>query len=234
MRMRLLFVKDFLDLIFPRNCELCTRALFDYEFCLCTICEGKLPITSYHLRATDNDLKDKLQGLTRVLRVLAFLKFTKYGKSQRLLHQLKYRNKPQVGYYLGKKYGQLLLKQDYSKSWDCIVPVPLHRMKLKRRGYNQSEEFAKGLAESLGIQMENILERIVATETQTKKSRLERMGNVEEVFQLKSNISVQNRNILLVDDVITTGATLCSSANVLLANGAKNVDLATIAAGGKI
>jgi predicted amidophosphoribosyltransferase len=102
--MRLFFWKDFIDLIFPRNCALCKRALFDFEPCLCTICQGMLPRANFHLRPFDNELTSKLQGLMPVHRVMAFLRFTKKGKSQTLLHLLKYKNKPELGEELGRLY----------------------------------------------------------------------------------------------------------------------------------
>lgn len=232
--MRLLFLKDFLDLIFPRNCPLCAQTLLESEDVICLACLGQLPVTSYHLRSRDNDLKSKIAGLTRADQVMAYLKFTKSGQSQQILHLLKYRNKPEIARLLGKNYAALLFQQGTSTAWDVLVPVPLHPIKHQRRGYNQSEEFAKGLGEGLAIPMENLIKRAVFTETQTKKSRLERLQNVEDVFQCISASKVSGKSILLVDDVITTGATLCACANVLWANGAKNVDLVTIAAGGKI
>ena len=189
-------------------------------------------ITSYHLRPIDNDLCDKVKGLSTVGMVMAYLKFTKGGNSQKLLHQLKYRNKPQLAKELGSMYGKILNDTGFDKSWDMIVPVPLHPLKQSRRGYNQSEQFGLGLSQSLSVKLENALIRGKFTETQTQKSRLQRMDNMDEVFQISPYASISDKSILLVDDVMTTGATLCACANVLLANGAKNVDLVTIAAGG--
>ena len=111
--MRLFFWKDFIDLIFPRNCALCKRALFDFEPCLCTICQGMLPKANFHLRPFDNELTSKLQGLMPVHRVMAFLRFTKKGKSQTLLHLLKYKNKPELGEELGRLYGLSLLDNGF-------------------------------------------------------------------------------------------------------------------------
>jgi ComF family protein len=230
--MRLLFLKDFLDLIFPRNCPQCGRALFDFETCLCTVCQGSLPLANFHLRPYDNELTSKIKGLTQVNRAMAFLRFSKKGKSQKLLHQLKYRNMPEIGEEMGRLFGLSLKQHGYGKEWDVIVPVPLHPMKQKRRGYNQSEKFGIGLSKALDIKLENVLDRKKFTETQTKKTRLQRLDNVEEVFELKNGEKIEGLRILLVDDVITTGATLCACANVLLDCGAKHVDLATIAAGG--
>jgi ComF family protein len=230
--MRLLFAKDFLDLIFPRNCILCGRTLFDHENCLCSICVGLLPRTSYHLRSEENDLTSKVKGLSEIGRVMAFLKFTKSGNSQKLLHELKYRNKSDLARELGKLYGKILFDSGFKSTWNQIVPVPLHLLKQQRRGYNQSEQFAIGLSKVLEIPVVIALERTKFTETQTKKSRLQRLNNVEEVFGLTKDLSIDNKSVMLVDDVMTTGATLCACANVLLAGGAKNVDLVTIAAGG--
>lgn len=225
--------KDFLDLIFPRNCPQCGRSLFDFEPCLCTICQGSLPVANFHLRPYENELTAKIRGLTQVNRAMAFLRFSKKGNSQKLLHQFKYKNKPEIGEEMGRLYGLLLAQSGFLKEWDVIVPVPLHPMKQKRRGFNQSEKFAIGLSKPLEIRVWNLLERKKFTETQTKKSRLERLDNVDEVFEPKAGENISGLRILLVDDVITTGATLCSCANVLLANGAKHVDLVTIAAGGQ-
>ncbi len=229
---RLFFFKDFLDLIFPQNCVSCGRNLFDWELSLCGICKNKLPVSSYHLRPLDNDLTQKLQGLCPVSRCISFLKFSRKGMSQKLLHTLKYRNKPELGRVLGNLFGKTLIETDFAGTWDAIVPVPLHPQKLKRRGYNQSEEFAKGIAEVLAISVENCLERRKWTETQTNKSRIERIENVSGVFEIKNTAQILGKNLLLVDDVITTGATLAASATILWENGAKTVDLATIAAGG--
>jgi ComF family protein len=230
--MSLFFWKDFVDLIFPRLCPLCRRALFDFEPCLCTICQGTLPRANFHLRAEDNELTSKLRGLYPVHRVMAFLRFTKKGNSQALLHLLKYKNKPELAEDLGRLYGLSLTRSGYLNQWDIIVPVPLHALKKQRRGYNQSEQFALGLSRSLGIPAEELLLRIKNTPTQTRKSRLERQSNVDEVFALKSGKKVTGKRVLLVDDVLTTGATLGACARVLWADGANLVDLATIAAGG--
>jgi len=173
-----------------------------------------------------------VKGLSEIGRVMAFLKFTKEGKSQKLLHELKYRNKADLARELGKLYGIMLLESGYKNVWDQIVPVPLHPLKQQRRGYNQSEQFANGLSGVLEIPVVIALARTKFTETQTNKSRLQRLDNVEEVFSLGPDKSVSQNSIMLVDDVMTTGATLCACANVLLASGAKNVDLVTIAAGG--
>ena len=231
--MQLFFWKDFLDLIFPRNCPLCKQALFEFEACLCTVCKGLLPRANFHLRPFDNELTSKLQGLIPVHRVIAFLHFSKNGRSQNLLHQLKYKNQPEIGEELGRMYGSTLGLNGFSGLWDVVVAVPLHPRKKARRGYNQSECFGRGLSKSLAIPYSELLVRRKFTDTQTNKSRLERLANVENVFELQPGVPIQELRVLLVDDILTTGATLCAAATALLEGGAKLVDLATIAAGGR-
>jgi ComF family protein len=167
-----------------------------------------------------------------VHRVMAFLRFTKKGKSQTLLHLLKYKNKSELGEELGRLYGLSLLEKGFAGFWDVLVAVPLHPLKKQRRGYNQSECFARGLSKVLGIPYRELLVRRKFTATQTNKSRLERLENVDDVFALNEGQVTQGLRILLVDDILTTGATLCACAQTLLQGGAKHVDLATIAAGG--
>ncbi|MHA7130498.1 ComF family protein [Algoriphagus namhaensis] len=228
--MRLFLAKDFFDLVFPRTCEICSCSLLDTEQSLCLTCIGLLPLANYHLRPFDNDLRQKVQGLAEVRAVFSFLRFTQSGASQKMLHAIKYRGKAELAQKLGELYGEILYKHfDYSA--DALVPVPLHPLKKKRRGYNQSEEFARGLSKTLHIPVSDLLQRIRFTETQTKKSRSERLGNVDGVFEMKDGMACENLSLMLIDDVMTTGATLCSAANELQAKGAKTVDFITIAAG---
>jgi len=170
-------------------------------------------------------------GLTKPNLVMSFLRFSKKGASQSLLHQLKYKNKPEIGVELGRLYGNILNENGFTINWDQITPVPLHPLKQKKRGYNQSEQFAKGLSVALGIPVVLSLIRVQFTETQTSKSRMERIENVAEVFDVDPKNEVQGKRLLLVDDVMTTGATLITCANVLHSYGSAKVDLAVIAAG---
>jgi ComF family protein len=149
-----------------------------------------------------------------------------------MLHALKYEGARDVGIEIGKLYGRELMQSDVFASSERIVPVPLHPEKQRIRGFNQSEIFARGISESIpGIQYSNAVERAIPTSSQTRKSRFERWKNVETVFQPgPDSASIAGKKVLLVDDVVTTGATLESCAAVLLRNGATSVCIACIAA----
>ncbi|MFH1004622.1 MAG: phosphoribosyltransferase family protein [Bacteroidota bacterium] len=156
--------------------------------------------------------------------------FLKGGKVQHLIHQLKYRGKKEIGVSIGKYYGNELKSSPLFRGMNIIIPVPLHPEKLKKRGYNQSETFAHGLSKSLEIENENdLLIRAYSSETQTKKSRFARWKNVESIFKITQPKKLQDKHILLVDDVVTTGATLESCAHKILDVPGTKVSVATIA-----
>jgi len=222
--------QDFINMIFPRTCWTCQEIIGTHSLPICTTCQYDLPETNFHLCPTQNPLTDKFIQ-TNIRFALAFYYFIKEGRTQRLLHELKYQNQTEVGELLGRWYGNLLRKNDFADKFDLIVPVPLHKKKLKSRGYNQSDFWAKGLSEALQIDWKaNALLKNIETESQTRKSRIERMDNVSQVFAKNPQIDLKNKHILLVDDVLTTGATLIECANVLLKAEVASVSIAVIAA----
>ncbi|MBI3221067.1 MAG: ComF family protein [Bacteroidetes bacterium] len=199
------------------------------EDILCTHCLVELPKTQYH-EWSDNPIKNRLSVRLPVVHAWAYLKFRKTGLVQHLLHQLKYNNHPEVGLKLGKAYAYDLKKAGHEKSFDLIIPVPLHPSRRRRRGYNQSAKFAEGLSSELNIPFDdNISLRTISTVTQTKKSKLQRWENVESVFALHHTDKIIGKRILLVDDVITTGATIEACGNHLLKNGCAELSVACIA-----
>jgi ComF family protein len=221
--------KDFLSLFFPNYCFGCNQSLVKGEDTLCTGCLLDLPKTNYHLM-DENPIKNKLTGRLPLKHALAFLKFRKAGIVQHLMHQLKYNNQPEVGIKLGRSYGHELAKSGYQNEFDVIVPVPLHASRQRKRGYNQSAKFAEGLSEALGVPWdESISVRTSTTSTQTKKSKHERWENVKNVFDINDYQKIKDLRILLVDDVITTGATIEACGQHLINNQCRELSIACIA-----
>ncbi len=178
----------------------------------------------------DNPIKTKLIGRLSLKYAWAFLKFRKTGIVQHLLHQLKYNNQPEVAIKIGRIYGQELVQSGFQNEFDVIVPVPLHGSRQKKRGYNQSSKFAQGLSEALTIPWdESISIRTTTTTTQTKKSKQARWENVKSVFDIRESENIRGQRILLVDDVITTGATMEACGQHLLDHYCKELSIACIA-----
>ncbi|RSK23810.1 ComF family protein [Hymenobacter metallilatus] len=224
-------LSDFVGLLFPRVCLACQEPLARGEDHICTTCRTQLPYTDYHrLAAADNPLARRFWGKLPIRHTLSYLRFQKHGRVQHLLHQLKYRGQQDVGRILGRWYGQELTAAGLHTDFDLIVPVPLHTRKLAQRGYNQADSFAEGLATGLQLPWQAAaLQRTTYTNSQTRKNRIQRWQNVEAVFEVTHPEVVQQQRILLVDDVLTTGATLEACAAALLAAGALQVSIATIA-----
>lgn len=189
-----------------------------------------MPKSNYH-RDDQNPFCARLRGRIPVRRILALYKFSKGSRVQHLLHALKYRSFPEIGVALGKIYGDELRAINLHQELDLIVPVPLHRHKKRSRGYNQSEEFGKGLAALLNVECtDKVIERVVKTDTQTRKTKLQRWMNVNDRFNIVAPNLVQGKRILLIDDVITTGATIEACADVLFKAGCRELSVGCIAA----
>lgn len=170
-------------------------------------------------------------GRVPIVSAASLYYFTKGGSVQKLIHQLKYKGKKEIGNFLGSYYGQELNGSEHFSSIEGIIPVPLHKKKQKKRGYNQSDIFAQGLSSTMNIEvLNNILERNHFSDTQTRKTRFNRWRNVKDIFEITTSEKIQGKHILLVDDVVTTGATLEACTNKLLESSASSVSIATIAA----
>jgi ComF family protein len=223
------YLADFVSLLFPELCQACGQSLITGENLICIDCRYHLPFTDFHQKA-DNMVAQQFWGKINLEAAYAMCYFTKGGKMQHLLHQLKYKGIQKVGNMLGNIAGEQLAANAIFSNADIIIPVPLHKSRLKKRGYNQSTCFATGLSQKLNIPVvEHNLVRIKATETQTHRSRFLRFENMQEVFALKQPELLINKHVLLVDDVVTTGSTLeACGAELLKVEGLK-LSIATIA-----
>lgn len=222
-------LKYLIQLIYPNTCICCNDHLVKSENFICTLCLLELPATNFH-NMPNNDLEKVFWGRVNIERAIAMFFYKKGGKTAKILQALKYHNTPELAQFLGKHYGTFLKEFISENKIDAVVAIPLHKNKLKTRGYNQSERLAHGLAETLAIQdLSSHLIRTKFTETQTKKSRLERSENVNKVFEITDPELFVNKHVLLIDDVITTGATIDSCANEILQINNCKVSIAGLA-----
>jgi competence protein ComFC len=224
-----LWVDDVLSLGFPHQCAACGGKLIRQEKVICTLCLAEMPLTHYSLEK-ENPVSQVFWGRVPVEGAISLFHFRKQSHFQHLLHQLKYKGRKDVGIELGRQLGFKILSSVEKLGLTMIVPVPLHPKREKKRGYNQADMIARGISEATGIPNRNdVILRNVATQTQTKKSRIERWQNVENIFVIKDEKQIKNAHILLVDDVVTTGATLEACAQTLLLHKGVRVSIATLA-----
>jgi ComF family protein len=229
MKLRMGYVADFVSLLFPELCQACSANLVGGEKLICTDCRYNLPFTNFHLKP-DNLVAQQFWGKINIEAGYAMCYFTKGGKMQHLMHQFKYRGVKKIGNLLGNIAGGQLAQNPVFKTVDAIIPVPLHKSRLRKRGYNQAACFAEGVAEKLNVSViENNLVRELATETQTHRSRFSRFENMQEVFTIKNPEALKNQHMLLVDDVTTTGSTLEACGSELLKIEGLKLSIATIA-----
>ena len=221
-------LKDFISLFYPEVCITCGEGLAEKEEFICTSCFYKLPKTDYH-NYPNNTLYKTFYGRAEIQAAAAFCYYSKGSMVQELVHEVKYKGKKELGTCFGKWYGAELKGVSPFSELDYIVPVPLHPKKLKRRGYNQSACFAQGLSQVMKVPvLENGIKRQKDTETQTNKSRFSRWENVKDVFEVENKEQLQGKNVLIVDDIITTGATMEACIHALNAAEVKSVSVASI------
>ncbi|MFO8054809.1 MAG: ComF family protein [Bacteroidales bacterium] len=220
-------VNDLFNLVFPFHCEYCGQTLKQGENVLCSFCEYQLPLTHFHFHY-NNPVEAIFWGRVFIESAASFLYYQKGEMVQHLIHQLKYHNKGHTGIYLGGLFGEHLLQSRRFSGAEVIIPVPLHWKKERFRGYNQSDKIAHGLAESMRLVKDTgSLRRRAHSVSQTHKARYDRWKNVHNIFELSDSASwLEGRHILLVDDVITTGATIEACANKLYE--IKNVRLSVV------
>lgn len=222
-------VKNLLNLFFPKVCYACRNLLVDQETYICTDCRHNLPVTNYHFN-NDDTVKKVLYGRVKLENATALLQFQKKGMVQHLLHGLKYKGYENIGVFLGKWLGEELKTIEAYGNIDAVVPVPLHKRKQRKRGYNQVDKFGLEIAKALDVEyIDTVLIKTTSTKTQVFKERIARWNNNNEVFSITNHNTIANKHILLVDDIITTGATIEACANQLLKANNVKISVATMA-----
>lgn len=217
-----------INLFYPRICSVCNRVLQQQEQAICMNCLLELPRTKY-FSTKENPVADLFWGKIPFEHASAYFFFKKFNKYAEILHDIKYYGNKEAAIFLGKMAGMEMQKQN-NLHVDCIIPIPLHPQKQKKRGYNQSELIAQGMALALGCPVFNdCLIRHTNTSTQTKKSKQDRWDNVKDSFSLSHTEKIKHKHVLLVDDVVTTGATLEACALQLLKVEGLKVSLVSLA-----
>ncbi|MEL4306776.1 ComF family protein [Joostella sp. CR20] len=201
-------LNDLQNLFFPITCLGCSEIISSNDALLCVSCRHQLPLTQF-ITYNDNPTEKILYGRIKVENAASFIQYYKKGISQQLIHQLKYKGHQEVGTFFGKWIGHEILNSDRFKGIDYVVPVPLHLKKLKQRGYNQVSNFGKEIATAIdAIYTEKLLLNTTYTSAHALKNRMQRATSSQNRFAYNEDFPIENKHILLVDDVITTGATL--------------------------
>lgn len=217
-----------LHLFFPHVCEGCGSDGLNDSDAVCIKCLASLPETNFHLYAA-NPVEKIFRGRLPLTSAFSLYYFTKGSIVQELMHAFKYRSNKELGYFLGQQLGLALKSSNRFSSVEALLPLPLFRDKEKRRGFNQATILCEGIASQLRLPIhEHLLRRTADTESQTFKGRMERWQNMEGRFELKEPAVLENRHVLLVDDVITTGATLEACGNCLLGVPGLQLSIATL------
>ena len=223
------YLQNFSELLYPKLCGGCGNHLYENEEVVCVYCRASLPLSGEC--DFENNASEKLfWGKVSITAAASFLFFQKKSSTQHLLHQLKYQQKENIGEWLGEQFAYSLQSKGRFAAVEIIIPIPLHPSRIKFRGYNQCDAIARGMASVLQIPIVNgVLIRSVATQSQTKKNRFQRFENMESVFIVSQASAIKGKNILLLDDVLTTGATLISAAQVLQQAGSNKLFVGAIA-----
>jgi len=221
-------LKDLFYLFYPNICANCNEQLLQNEKVICTFCRHDLPLTNFQ-SYTKNKVSRIFSGRITIEKAYALLFFRKQGVTKNLIHALKYKGNEEVGVFFGNWIGETVAKNKEFSTVDFIVPVPIHAKKKKIRGYNQVTKFGECLSMHLKVPLnEDVLIRQSATKTQTLKSRFERFNDLESKFSARNTSIFKEKHILIIDDVITTGATLEACAKELLKTAGIKISILTM------
>ena len=227
------WISDLIDIIFPRSCTVCGKTLSGGEKDLCLNCLMELPRTGAY--TADNEMEKQFYGILAIERAASYITYSKGSPYNNLIHRIKYDDRPESGTQIAAAAATQLMQERFFEGIDVIIPLPLSKKKKRERGYNQCDYIAKGISSVTGIAIDTqSVVRHVANETQTHKRRNERWDNVQDIFSVRNIEALRGKHILLVDDVLTTGATLASCGNAILAASPDTkISIFTLARAGK-
>lgn len=224
------FIDSLINIISPKVCVICGSRLMTNEYVFCSKCNVHLPRTGFADNAYDNKMAQLFWGLIPIERCAAFTYYNSGNESREIIHSMKYRNHPEIGRIVGENIAKEFALKGFFVGIDAIVAVPLARKRQQQRGYNQSDEIAFGVSKATKIPIyNNVVRRDLFTESQTNKDRWERADNVNNVFRLLDAKRICGKHILVIDDVVTTGATVCACARELVKAG--NVRISVLSLG---
>lgn len=221
-------LSDFFGIFYPELCANCDNLLTQNEGVICTFCRHDLPLTNF-INYSENKIIAKFYGRVDIKKAYSLLLYKEKGITKKIIHELKYRGNQKIGTFFGHWLGEILKQNNEFADIDFIVPVPLHKKKQQQRGYNQVSKFGESLSYHLGKPfLENVLLRTVRSKTQTFKNRFERLNTIDKIFKLNNGIIFTNKHILLIDDVVTTGATLEACAKEVQKTGNVKISILTM------
>ena len=221
-------IGDILNLIFPRYCITCGDRLSRSEKMICVSCLAHLPRTWAHT-SSPNKLEQLFWYHLPIERAAAFFSYDT-AETRELIHRMKYHDTPDIGSELGRHFAKELTNTGFFDGIDLIIPVPLSRKRLSRRGYNQSEYIAKGISQVTGIRVDtSVIKRTVDNPSQTQKEFADRLENVRNIFSLCKSEAVKGKHVLIIDDVITSGATVTSCGKELVKAGDVRISVLSLA-----
>ena len=210
------FFNSFTQLLFPNLCVCCKGYLSNQERFICDMCNYNLPLYEFN-NLKDNDLRKKFWGILPIQECLAHLSFKQNNEVQKIMHELKYNGNKEIGFAMGLTLGQLILSFDKLDDIDFIIPIPLHKKREDQRGFNKAEVIANGVSNIIKVPvLNNVVGRVINNKSQTNRNRLDRSINTDNIFKVMNLKPLEGKHVLLLDDVITTGATMISCGNSLL------------------
>jgi len=220
---------NFVSLLYPKLCVVCGEPLVENEKFFCFACYLRLPRTNYHLMH-ENQAIERLAGKISLEKASSYFYYNKGGIAQKLIAEIKYRGNQQLGEWMGSHLAKDMISSGFFQGIDYMVPVPLHRSKEKKRGFNQAEKIAAGISQVTKIPIEtaNVF-RAKANTTQTRKGLFDRWKNTLNLFQLNNPALFKEKHVLIIDDVLTTGSTVESVAQSLLKSPGIKISLLTLA-----